>query len=102
MAMTRTYPWRLVKASKRREPLAWLLGLPAWAAISAGNMAKGLVLPPEARRVIIAADPDDVGRKAARDAWIRWTAEGREVRIAIPDGAADFNDLLRARKAIHV
>jgi putative DNA primase/helicase len=33
-----------------------LMGTPAWAAISAGNMAKGLVLPPEVRRVVIAAD----------------------------------------------
>ena len=36
-----------------------LMGLPAWAAVSAGNLAKGLVLPSEARRVVIAADPDD-------------------------------------------
>ena len=80
---------------------AWLLDLPAWAALSAGNMAKGLVLPPQARRVVIAADPDDVGRKAARDAWIRWTAEGREVRIAVPDAGGDFNDLLMAREGNH-
>jgi putative DNA primase/helicase len=72
-----------------------LLGLPAWAALSAGNMAKGLVLPQEARRVVIAADPDEAGRQAARDAWTRWTAEGREVRVAVPNGAGDFNDLLR-------
>ena len=78
-----------------------LLGLPAWAAISAGNMAKGLTLPPEVRRVVIAADPDDVGRKAARDAWIRWMAEGREVRIAVPDAGGDFNDLLMAREGNH-
>jgi putative DNA primase/helicase len=80
---------------------AWLLDLPAWAALSAGNMAKGLVLPPQARRVVIAADPDDVGRKAARDAWIRWMAEGREVRIAVPDAGGDFNDLLMAREGNH-
>ena len=73
-----------------------LLELPAWAALSAGNMAKALVLPPEVRRVIIATDPDDAGRKAARDAWTRWTAEGRKVRIALPDGTGDFNDLLLA------
>jgi putative DNA primase/helicase len=71
-----------------------LMDLPAWAAISAGNLAKALVLPPEVRRVIIAADPDDAGRKAARDAWIRWKAEGREVQIALPNGADDFNGLL--------
>jgi phage/plasmid primase-like uncharacterized protein len=78
-----------------------LMGLPAWAAISAGNMAKGLVLPPDARRLIIAADPDEPGRKAARDAWFRLRAEGREVRIAMPDGPGDFNDLLRMREAAH-
>jgi putative DNA primase/helicase len=76
-----------------------LTGFPAWAAIiSAGNMAKGLVLPPEARRVVIAADPDSAGGIAARDAWLRWRAEGRAVQIAVPDGAGDFNDLLRVRE----
>jgi putative DNA primase/helicase len=75
-----------------------VLGLPAWAAISAGNLAKGLALPPEASRIVIAADPDPPGSRAARDAWIRWHAEGREVRIAIPDGPGDFNDLLLARE----
>jgi putative DNA primase/helicase len=72
-----------------------LMGLPAWAALSAGNLAQGLVLPPEAQRIVIAADPDRPGRIAARDAWLRWTAEGRSVRIAVPNGAGDFNDLLR-------
>jgi hypothetical protein len=76
-----------------------LLGLPAWAAISAGNLGGGLLLPPEVRCVVIAADPDDPGRQAARDAWPRWTAEGREVRVALPDGSGDFNDLLQARGA---
>ena len=79
-----------------------LLGLPAWAALSAGNMAKGLVLPPEARRVVIAADPDKAGRQAARDAWTRWTAEGREARVALPNGPDDFNALLTARGGNHV
>jgi putative DNA primase/helicase len=78
-----------------------LLGLPAWAAISAGNLARGLVLPPEVRSVVIAADPDNAGRDAARDAWLRWTGEGRRVRIALPDGTGDFNDVLRAREVAH-
>jgi hypothetical protein len=51
--------------------------------------------------VVIAADPDDTGRKAARDAWIRWCSEGREVQIATTDGSDDFNDLLRMREAAH-
>lgn len=77
-----------------------LIGLPAWAAISAGNMGRGLVLPPGAQRVVIAADPDKAGRSAARDAWLRWRTEGRDVRIAVPDGDRDFNDLLRHQEVV--
>ena len=73
-----------------------LIGLPAWAALSAGNLAKGLLLPPEVRAVVIATDPDPPGETAAQQAAARWTAEGRAVRIARPDReGADFNDLLR-------
>jgi len=71
-----------------------LMGLPAWAAVSCGNLGKGLVLPPEVRRVCIAADPGEPGRKAARDAWFRWKAEGRDVTIATPTGIGDYNDIL--------
>ena len=79
-----------------------LLGSPAWAAISAGNLAKGLVLPPEARCLVIAADPEDAGRNAARAAWLRWKAEGRDVQIALPDHeGCDFNDVLLARDGRH-
>ena len=80
---------------------ALLTGFPAWAAISAGNLAKGLALPPEARRVVIAADADAPGQDAARHAWLRWRAEGRDVQIATPNFVGDFNDLLRAREASH-
>ncbi|MDQ6747733.1 MAG: toprim domain-containing protein, partial [Candidatus Dormibacteraeota bacterium] len=38
-----------------------LLGLPAWAALSAGNLALGLALPAEVRAVVIAADADGPG-----------------------------------------
>jgi putative DNA primase/helicase len=72
-----------------------LLGLPAWAAISAGNLAKTLILPPEVRSVMIAADPDPPGMKAANAAAERWRAEGRSVHIATPNKPGrDFNDLL--------
>jgi hypothetical protein len=74
-----------------------LLQLPAWAALSAGNMARGLILPPEVRAVVIAADADEAGSKAADAAAERWRAEGRHVRIARPDSPGrDFNDLLCA------
>ena len=73
-----------------------LLGLPAWAAISAGNLEKALVLPPEVRRLVIAADPDKAGEQAARAAALRWSAEGRQVEIARPRrGSGDFNDVIR-------
>lgn len=82
-----------------------LLGLPAWAAISAGNLAAGLLLPREVRAVVIAADPDPKGREAAAVAATRWQAEGRRVRIATPhQPGRDFNDVLkdRARRAAEV
>ena len=77
--------------------LGRLMGLPAWAAMNAGNLGTGLALPPGVRSVVIATDPDEDGRDAARDAWFRWTAEGRVVRIAEPEGPEDFNGLLHAR-----
>jgi phage/plasmid primase-like uncharacterized protein len=73
-----------------------LLNLPAWSAVSAGNLAQGLVLPAGVRRVTIAADHDGPGERAAQRAALRWQREGRTVRIARPDKpGADFNDLLR-------
>ncbi len=77
-----------------------LLGLPAWAAIAAGNLAQALQLPAEVRSVVIAADAEGPGRKAAEAAAARWQSEGRRVRIATPDvPGADFNDILQARAA---
>ena len=76
-----------------------LLGAPAWAAISCGNLRLGLNLPPEARDIIIAADPDGVGRAAAETAARRWRRERRSVRIMVPNGPGDFNDVLLRRSA---
>ena len=73
-----------------------LLALPAWSAISAGNLAAGLLLPAKVRAVVIAADADPAGEDAARRAALRWHREGRTVRIARPGKpGADFNDVLR-------
>jgi putative DNA primase/helicase len=71
-----------------------LMGFPAWAAISAGNMAKGLILPPDVRHVIVAVDPDPPGERAAKEAAARWQKEGRRVQFATPTGDQDFNDIL--------
>lgn len=72
-----------------------ILGLPAWAAVSCGNLANSMTLPEEIRSVIIAADHDAPGLRAAEDAAVRWRDEGLAVRIiraATP--GADAADVL--------
>ena len=77
-----------------------LLGLPAWSAIAAGNLARSLALPPGVRSVVVAADADKAGIAAANAAALRWRREGRVVRVATPDvPGMDFNDVLQARLA---
>ena len=72
-----------------------LLRLPAWAAVSSGNLGDGLALPIEVRSIVIAADHDTAGLKAAYRAAARWRAEGRHVRIEVPPIQGwDFNDVL--------
>jgi DNA primase len=67
--------------------------LPVWCALSAINLAT-VSVPPRVKDVIVAADGDDAGEKAALRAAMRLRGEGRRVRIARPATAKDFNDLL--------
>jgi putative DNA primase/helicase len=77
---------------------ALILGAPAWAAISASNLNR-IKLPPAVTEVVVAADNDPVGRREAELAARRWQAEGRRVRVAVPDAeGADFADLLLQRR----
>ena len=71
-----------------------MTGAPAWVGISCGNIEYAMKLPPEAQDVIVAADRDAPGERAAQAAARRWAAEGRRVRIARPSGNGDFNDAL--------
>jgi DNA primase len=74
-----------------------MLGLPAWAAGSAGNLAH-LPLPSIVERVVIAADRDEsgIGQRKAEAAAGLWTRQGRRVRIMLPPaGFADWNDAAR-------
>ena len=74
-------------------------GIPSWAGLSAGGI-RALVLPPEARMVLICADNDanGVGQCAAAEAAQRWLAEGRRVRIAMPpESDTDMADVLVER-----
>lgn len=72
-------------------------GLPAWSALSASFMPS-LDLPPHVREVIVLADGDVTGERAAYEAALRWRDDdrhgGRRVRIARPPRGMDFNDML--------
>ena len=52
------------------------VGPPVWAALSTSGL-RALTLPPEIRRVIIAADADEPGEAAAQAAAARFMREGR-------------------------
>jgi putative DNA primase/helicase len=84
---------------------AQIFALPCWSAVYAGGL-RSLALPPDVRRIIIAADNDvsGAGQRNALAAYDRWIAEGRSVRIKCPpDAGDDFNDVLikRRRDARH-
>jgi hypothetical protein len=74
-------------------------GEPTWAALSTSGL-RALVLPPDVRRIVILADGDDAGEAAAIAAARRWTAEGREVRVARPPRGWDMVDILAGHHTI--
>jgi len=75
-----------------------LMKLHCGAAVLGPNL-KGLVLPRNVRRILIAADNDETGRGAADCACKLWRSKGIKVRISVPDKEGeDFNDVwLRAK-----
>jgi hypothetical protein len=75
-----------------------LTGLPAWAALSAGNLGD-LILPARFREIAIYADADAVGTAHAAALARRLQHEGRAVRLRRPRWAKDANDILLARRA---
>jgi hypothetical protein len=72
-------------------------GHPAWAALSTSGL-RALDLPDYVRDVIVLADGDANGEAAARACALRWTRQGRRVRIARPPQGMDFNDMLTRRE----
>lgn len=73
-------------------------GLPGWAALSTSGLLT-LGLPADIKDVVVLADGDGPGERAAREAATRWTKEGRRVRIARAPRGLDFNDVLMGRFA---
>jgi hypothetical protein len=76
-----------------------ILGAPAWAALSAGNLARA-PLPDGLTHLLIAADADPPGLRAAWAAADAFAARGLQVEVLTPDAdGADFNDLLQRQRA---
>jgi phage/plasmid primase-like uncharacterized protein len=73
-----------------REVTGW----PVWATIAALFM-KEVVVPPEVKEVVIAADHDRAGIDAAHALAQRLLREGRKVRLAVPPAEGeDWLDVL--------
>ena len=68
-------------------------GIPAWAALSTSGLGN-LELPDSIDDVVILADGDKAGERAALEAADRWQCQQRRVRIARPPQGFDFNDVL--------
>ncbi len=69
-------------------------GWPVWAAVSAWGL-EHVEIPPGVASVLIAADHDPAGTKAAQALAQRLTQEGRQVRLLLPTEAGkDWLDVL--------
>ncbi|MFJ6024303.1 toprim domain-containing protein [Brevundimonas sp. NPDC092305] len=73
-------------------------GLPGWALLSAGSLARW-VSPPEVRRVLIAADRGRAGEAAAGALRDRLSSRGVAADVVLPPpGAGDWNDMAVAQR----
>jgi hypothetical protein len=96
-------PGALVVAEGIESTLAaWILRddptARAWAALSTSGL-RALRLPPQPRRLCIAADGDGPGMAAAQALAERAHASGWQVSIAQPPAGHDWNDILTGRAA---
>lgn len=73
-----------------------IFGVPAWAALSADNLAR-IVISQPLRRLIIAADNDEAGMRAAQSLRARMTSSTRVEIEPAPVGFNDWNDWARAQ-----
>jgi len=72
-----------------------LTNTPVWSCLNAGGIERA-ILPAEIRKVVIFADRDPAGLKAAANACQRFRSEGRESEIMVPnEKGLDFNDALK-------
>jgi DNA polymerase len=85
-----------VLAAATRIPYEGTPLIPAWAALSDGNMAKLPVLPGVSDLILLVDnDGNQMGQRAAEKAQRRWESAGRVVTPLIPNTVGkDFNDLV--------
>ncbi|MET3436020.1 toprim domain-containing protein [Sphingomonas sp. 1185] len=75
-----------------------LLGLPVWAVLGAGRMAR-IAIPEAVRHLTLLPDNDPAGRRGALAASVAHAAPGRTIETLWPwYGLNDWNDVLRARR----
>jgi hypothetical protein len=75
-------------------------GMPTWAALSTSGMIN-IIVPPLCitEEIVIAADNDVAGKKAAKELAMRLYKSGYKVSISMPsEEGLDFNDLLMRAK----
>ncbi|WON75153.1 toprim domain-containing protein [Nitrosospira sp. Is2] len=65
---------------------------PVWSMVDAGNLASFPALP-GIEALLIGADNDAAGTKAARQCATCWTKAGKLVRVLVPQDRGDLNDL---------
>jgi putative DNA primase/helicase len=73
-----------------------VFGVPAWAALSADNLSR-LIISQPLRRLIIAADNDEAGMRAANSLRTRMTGSKIVEIEPAPPGFNDWNDWARAQ-----
>ncbi|MDA1029714.1 MAG: toprim domain-containing protein [Bacteroidetes bacterium] len=73
--------------------------IPTWACLSTGGLT-GVVVPETVTEILIFADHDEPGIRAANYASDRFRNEGRSARIVLPpEPGTDFNDMIKEFEA---
>ena len=83
----------LTEGAEDALSLIQMTGRACWAIPGAGIM-KAVELPEAVKTIVIAADNDDAGRKAAAEAQAAFIGQGRCAFICRPPAGRDWNDLL--------
>jgi hypothetical protein len=76
-----------------------LYSLPVWATCGEHRLSRVWV-PETVEQIIIFADADEAGFKAAREAWGRFKEDGKQVNIITPENTKDFTATMEKRAEV--